>query len=119
MDWCLGVEEPLINYILPIVLPVRPYEEAAYTKGKADLDRQLATLESHLASSGGTFLVGHALTLADVLVAWTLITPFLVVRSQTTMCALPHQRVHSHAGSQVWRCCCACQSHCCAPRSIK
>lgn len=81
VDWCLGVEEPLINYILPIGLPIRPYEEAAYAKGKTDLNRQLETLERHLASTGRTFLVGQALSLADILVAWTLITPFLVVRS--------------------------------------
>ena len=85
MDWCLGVEEPLIDYILPIVLPVRPYEAVAYAKGKADLNRQLETLERHLASSGRTFLAGQALSLADVLVAWTLITPFLVVGSLSTL----------------------------------
>ena len=93
MDWCLGVEEPLIDYILPIVLPVRPYEEVAYAKGKAELHRQLETLERHLASSGRTFLAGQALSLADVLVAWTLITPFLVVGSVATLgSCCNHQR---------------------------
>lgn len=50
----------------------------AAEKARAELDRQLAILEGHL--SGRTFLVGQAITLADVIVAWSLLVPYLTVR---------------------------------------
>ena len=103
VDWCLGVEEPLLTYILPIVLPVRPYEDAAYAKGKADLSRQLEALELHLASSGRTFLTGQALSLADVLVAWTLITPFMVVRARAPSTCTSYCTSEDQLGTPVWR----------------
>lgn len=54
------------------------FDAVAAEKARAELDRQLAILEGHL--SGRTFLVGQAITLADVIVAWSLLVPYLAVR---------------------------------------
>lgn len=68
----------MTGYILPILSSTASYEKAAYFKGKAELEKQLAVLEGCLASR--TFLVGQTVTLADVIVAWTLMIPYLTVR---------------------------------------
>ena len=72
----------MLSYILPMLTPLRPYEKAAYSKGKAKLKEQLEMLERYLGTAGRTFLVGQSMTLADIIVAWILMLPYMVVRAQ-------------------------------------
>lgn len=75
----MGVEAAQLACIWPMLTPHHPYDKAAYFKGKASLNTLLQALERHM-SDGRTYLVGHSLTLADILVAWVFIAPYLVVR---------------------------------------
>ena len=54
-----------------------PFSADAYEKAKNDLAAGLSVLEKHLASK--TFLVGEQVTLADIVVASTLLYPFKLV----------------------------------------
>ena len=85
VDWCSGVEAAQLAYVWPMLVPQWPYDKAAYCRGSASLDAHLQALERHL-RGGRTYLVGHALTLADILVAWVFIAPYLVVRSRPHSC---------------------------------
>ena len=88
VDWCSGPEVSQLACIWPMLRPGMPYDKAAYFRGKAQLSSQLEALERHLAA-GRTYLVGQALSLADIIVAWVLMTPYLVVRAlpRTATCA--------------------------------
>ena len=54
-----------------------PYSEAANAKAKVDLANALAALDNHLSSR--TYLVGNAVTLADIVIVSTLVYPFKFV----------------------------------------
>ena len=54
-----------------------PYNPLATGKAKSDLARALAVLENHL--SDKTYLVGHKITLADIVVVSALVYPFKFV----------------------------------------
>ncbi|CAL8468182.1 g7721 [Coccomyxa elongata] len=77
IDWAAGVELQARICAFPVANPRWKFDAAAAEKARAELDRQLAILEGHL--SGRTFLVGQAITLADVIVAWSLLVPYLTL----------------------------------------
>ena len=54
-----------------------PFSADAYEKAKTDLAAGMSVLEKHLA--GKTYLVGDQITLADIVVASTLLYPFKLV----------------------------------------
>lgn len=77
VDFCShDVELPATLWYYPF-LGISPYNAAITAKAKADLARALQVLEKHLADK--TFLVGHRITLADIVVASALVYPFKFV----------------------------------------
>ena len=56
-----------------------PFSADAYAKAKTDLAASLDILEKHLAKSKTTYLVGDDITLADIVLASTLLYPFKLV----------------------------------------
>jgi elongation factor 1-gamma len=77
IDFCgHEIELPAVMWFYPVLgyLPANP---AATEKAKSDLGRALAVLEAHLLDK--TFLVGNGVTLADIVIASTLVYPFKLV----------------------------------------
>ncbi|CEG43519.1 elongation factor 1- [Plasmopara halstedii] len=70
------LEVPLEVWVHPI-LGVGKFHAAASTKAKADVRKVLQTLENHLHLR--TYLVGEQVTLADIVVASSLVYPFKFV----------------------------------------
>ncbi|KAL7692643.1 putative elongation factor 1B gamma, S-crystallin, glutathione S-transferase [Plasmopara halstedii] len=70
------LEVPLEVWVHPI-LGVGKFHAAASTKAKADVRKALQTLENHLHLR--TYLVGEQVTLADIVVASSLVYPFKFV----------------------------------------
>lgn len=77
IDFCAhNIELPACIWFYPI-LGYMEANAAATDRAKSDLAAALAVLDAHLASR--TFLVGEALTLADITIASTLVYPFKFV----------------------------------------
>jgi elongation factor 1-gamma len=59
------------------VIGLLPFNAAASAKAKTDLARALGVLEAHLADK--TYIVGHRITLADIVIVSALVYPFKLV----------------------------------------
>lgn len=77
VDWAAEVDAAARQCAFPIARDKLPFDARVAVKGRETLDRLLAVLDGHLSSR--TFLVGQTITLADIIVAWALIVPYLVV----------------------------------------
>lgn len=78
-------------HLVPLLYPIFGYRETTEdvrTKAHQDLSKILAVLNDHLNKS--KFLVGDALTLADIVVALTLTEVFRLLLSETVRKGLPH-----------------------------
>ena len=74
VDFCShNLELPTSLWVYP-VLGYMAHNAATAAKAKTDLAAGLQVLENHLADK--TYLVGHAITLADIAIATTLVYPF-------------------------------------------
>ncbi|KAL7558603.1 hypothetical protein ACA910_000937 [Epithemia clementina (nom. ined.)] len=77
MDWAAqDLELPSCVWFYPVA-GYMPFNSAAYEKAKADLGKGLELLDNHLLDK--TYLVNHQITLADIVVASTLLYPFKLV----------------------------------------
>lgn len=77
MDFCSNeIEVPACLWYYP-VLGLADYDAALFNQAKTDLFSGLKTLESHLLYN--TYLVGNAITLADIVMACALLYPFKFV----------------------------------------
>jgi elongation factor 1-gamma len=77
MDWAgQDLELPACVWFYPVA-GYMPFNQSAYEKAKADLGNALAVLDQHLLDK--TYLVNHQITLADIVVASTLLYPFKLV----------------------------------------
>jgi len=77
MDWAsTEVELPACVWFYPVA-GYMPFNATSYEKAKTDLAKALAVLNDYLLDK--TYLVGHAVTLADIVVASTLLYPFKLV----------------------------------------
>lgn len=65
-----------------------PYNPAATSKAKSDLARALRILDDHLLDK--TFLVGHKITLADIVVVSALVYPFKFVTDPSYRAPFPN-----------------------------
>ena len=80
------VELPATMWIYPI-LGYMDFKQAVHDKAVGDLHKALSVVESHLLSR--TFLVGEAVTLADIVLAATLFYPFKLVLDEAARAAYP------------------------------
>jgi len=77
MDWCSNeLELPCCVWFYPVA-GYMPFHPEAYTKAKEDLAKALNTLNSYLLDK--TYMVGEAITLADITIASALVYPFKLV----------------------------------------
>ena len=77
LDFCSNeIELPACLWVYP-VLGLAEYDADLFAQAKTDLFAGLATLESHLLLN--TYLVGNAITLADIVMASALLYPFKFV----------------------------------------
>uniref|UniRef100_A0A7S2VCF3 GST C-terminal domain-containing protein n=1 Tax=Entomoneis paludosa TaxID=265537 RepID=A0A7S2VCF3_9STRA len=77
MDWAAqDLELPACVWFYPVA-GYMPFNAAAYEKAKGDLAKSLELLNSHLMDK--TYLVNNQITLADIVVASTLLYPFKLV----------------------------------------
>jgi len=87
IDFCAhDVELPVCMWIYPILGYV-PANECATNQAKSDLARALGVLEQHLLFR--TYLVGHKVTLADIVVASALVYPFKLVCTAEYLAPFP------------------------------
>ena len=87
VDFCAhDVELPATLWVYP-VLGWQDFNAGVHAQAVADLHKALATLEAHLASR--TFVVGDAVTLADIVLVTALFYPFKLVLDGTVREAYP------------------------------
>jgi elongation factor 1-gamma len=80
------IELPATLWYYPF-LGVAPFNAALCAKAKADLAKALAVLEAHLLDK--TYMVGHAVTLADITLVSALVYPFKFVADAKYRAAFP------------------------------
>jgi len=77
IDFCANkVELPSCVWWYPVA-GFMPFQETAYEKAKSDLAEAFKTLNAHL--EGKTYLVNDQITLADIILASTLVYPMKLV----------------------------------------
>ena len=77
IDWCLNeLELPAVMWLFPI-FGWMPNDVQRTNAAKKDVLAALSTLDAHLA--GCTFIVGERVTLADIVIVSTLVSPFKMV----------------------------------------
>ncbi|KAJ1435900.1 hypothetical protein B484DRAFT_445870 [Ochromonadaceae sp. CCMP2298] len=87
VDFCgHDIELPATLWYYPF-LGVAPFNAALCAKAKADLAKALAVLEAHLLDK--TYMVGHAVTLADITLVSALVYPFKFVADAKFRSAFP------------------------------
>jgi len=87
IDFCShDIELPVCMWIYPILGYV-PANEQATCQAKSNLANSLAVLEQHLLYR--TYLVGHKVTLADIVVASALVYPFKLVCTSEYLAPFP------------------------------
>lgn len=84
------VELPACVWFYPVA-GYMPFNANSYEKSKADLAKALKVLNDHL--NGKTYIVGNQITLADIVVASTLLYPFKLVADQSYL--KPYDKVLS------------------------
>jgi elongation factor 1-gamma len=82
-----NLELPASLWFYPVLGTVNA-GAAVITKAKADVATALTVLNNHLADK--TYLVGHKITLADIVVASTLVYPFKFVADPSYRAQFPH-----------------------------
>ena len=87
VDWSMHLDTRVHKQLYRMVRGLAEYDAAAYDQALAELLEALQKLEAHLASR--TWLVGEALTLADVLCACSLWNMFHMVLDGPKRKALP------------------------------
>ena len=88
IDWCLNeLELPAVMWLFPI-FGWMPNDIDRTNAAKKDVLSALTTLDAHLADC--TFLVGNAVTLADIIVVSTLVSPFKMVLDANQRKRFPH-----------------------------
>jgi elongation factor 1-gamma len=77
IDFCLNEVEPARGIWLYPIMGYLAYNEKAYTEAKKELTTSLTVLNNHLLNN--TFLVGNAVTLADITIVTALVHLYTLV----------------------------------------
>jgi elongation factor 1-gamma len=81
-QWCdfaaNQIELPACVWWYPVA-GYMPFQQAAHVRAKDDLKKALSVLNAHLKKSESQFLVNDQVTLADIVVASSLVYPFKLV----------------------------------------
>eukprot|EP00250_Pteridium_aquilinum_P007323 c17066_g1_i1 orf=219-1505(+) len=85
------VDANISAWVYPL-LGFRPYSEGVSEHAQTALKGALRVLNNHLASN--TYLVGHSVTLADIILACNLITGFRAVFTKEYLAEFPHVERH-------------------------
>lgn len=81
MDWASQeLELPACVWFYPVA-GYMPFNKNSYEKSKQDLAKALKVLNDHL--HGKSYIVGNQITLADIVLASTLLYPFKLVTDQS------------------------------------
>jgi elongation factor 1-gamma len=71
IDFCANELEPTRSIWLFPLMGFMKFDQEAYNSAKSDVEKSLKALESHLATR--TYLVGHKVTLADIIIVSALV----------------------------------------------
>lgn len=90
MDWTNSFDEPSVSVLYPAFGMAKfPYEEARFKAGLEKFVDTLAVLEKHLADAGTKYLVGNDLTMADLVLASSLIMWYMAVMDESIRTKAP------------------------------